>query len=248
MHKLPRVLEHEPLIEAVFEVRLNDTSPLVDILPGFLFHDLDPNPTVKRLPAAEIPQPMRASDPNLQFALVSRVEWKDYSISIGDRNLVIGCNLPYPKWPTFKSAILDTTSRIAKAGVAGRVERYSVKYVNLVAAPTLGEQIEKINMKVTLGTVRVTADHVNMKVHRVENDIVHILSVITGATRKLPGENEESGVVVDIDSIRNIDSVDYATFARDLEPGLEQLRQANKEKFFDCLTEATINEMGPVYE
>ena len=250
MQRLPRILEHEPLIDAVFEVRLNkdQTSPLVDILPGFLFHDLDPKPTVKRLSAAEIPQPMRASDPNLQYTPVSRVEWENYFISVGDRNIVISCNLPYPKWPKFKSTILDITTRIAEAGIVGKVERYSVKYVNLIAAPTLGEQIKKIEMTVTLGTVRVSADHVNVKVHRVEGDIVHILSVITGATGKLPGEKEVSGVVVDIDSIRNIDLVDYAIFARDLEPGLEQLRQANKEKFFDCLTKSTIQEMGPVYE
>ena len=95
MQKLPKVLEHEPLVDAIFEVRLNGTAPLVDILPGFLFHELDPKPTVKRLPAAEIPQPMRANDPNLQFAPLSRLEWGKYFISVGNRNIVISCKLPY---------------------------------------------------------------------------------------------------------------------------------------------------------
>ena len=230
MQKLPKVLEHEPLVDAIFEVRLNRTAPLVDILPGFLFHELDPKPTVKRLPAAEIPQPMRAKDPNLQFAPLSRLEWGKYFISVGNRNIVISCKLPYPKWPNFKAGILDITARIAKAGIAGKVERYSVKYVNLIAAPTLAEQMEKIRVEITLGSVKVGADHVNMQVHRVEDKIIHILSVINGAKGRLPDGKELSGVVVDIDSIRNVDLPDYAAFAAALEPGLEQLRHGKQDK------------------
>ena len=248
MTKLPLILEREPLIDAVFEVRLNGTPPLVDILPGFLFHELEPKPTVTRLPMSEIPQPMRANTPNLQFAPLSRVEWGNYFISVGDRNIVISCKLPYPKWPNFKTTILDVTNRIARAEIAGKVERYSLKYVNLIAAPTLASQIEKIRMSIALGSVEVLADHVNMQVHRVEDDIVHILSVITGATANRPDGRELDGVVVDIDSIRNIELTDYSTFVSDLEHELEQLRQANKAKFFDCLTKETIKDMGPIYE
>ena len=248
MQKLPLVLEREPLIDALFEVRLNGTPPLVDILPGFLFHELKPKPDVKRLPPAEIPQPMRANDPNLQFALLSRIEWENYFISIGDRNIVISCKLPYPKWPHFKKAILDITRRIAGAEIAGQVERYSLKYVNLITAQTLREQIEKIKMTINLGSVEVGADHVNMQVHRAEDEFIHILSVITGADAKLLDGQKLHGVVVDIDSIRNIELTDYAAFVATLEPGLEQLKQENKIKFFDCLTEEAIKEMGPVYE
>ena len=103
-------------------------------------------------------------------------------------------------------------------------------------------------MSIALGSVEVLADHVNMQVHRVEDDIVHILSVITGAKGNRSDGTELDGVVVDIDSIRNIELTDYSTFVSDLEPKLEQLRLANKVKFFDCLSEATIKEMGPIYE
>jgi uncharacterized protein (TIGR04255 family) len=248
MQKLPKLLMREPLVEAVFEVRLNGTPTLADILPGFLFHELEPKPTVKRLPAAEIPQPMRANDPGLRFAPVLRLEWGNYFISVGDRNFVISCKLPYPKWPNFEAAILDITGRIAKVGITGKVERYSLKYVNLIQAPKLAEQISKIKMSITLGPVEVSGDHVHLRVHRKDEDIVHILSVLIGAVGKLPDGKEVSGAVVDIDSIRNVNLTDFSTFAADLKPGLRQLRQANKMMFFGCLTDAAIEEMGPVYE
>ena len=191
---------------------------------------------------------MRANDPNLQFALLSRLEWDKYFISVGDRNIVISCKLPYPKWTDSKNSILLMTELIARAEIAQRVERYSLKYVNLIAAPTLAAQIEKIKMSITLGSIMVNDDHVNMQVHRVEDDTINILSVITGAQGKLYDGKERFGVVVAIDSIRNVQLPAYAAFASTLEPGLEQLKQANEANFYDCLADGTIEAMEPVYD
>ena len=138
-------------MEALCEVRMEKSTQLADILPGILFHELSPKPTIKRLPAAEIPRPMRVNDPALQFAPTQRLEWEDYIIAVGDRNITIGCKLPYPKWPNFKKTILEIIDLITKVGVAGKVERFSVKYVNLIEAPTLTEQIAKINLALRIG-------------------------------------------------------------------------------------------------
>ncbi|MDG4604094.1 MAG: TIGR04255 family protein [Defluviicoccus sp.] len=248
MQNLPKILEREPLVDAVFEVRLGGGTLLADILPGFLFHELDPRPKLSRLPAAEIPQPLRANDPALQFVPVMRVEWDHYFIAIGDQNIVISCKLPYPKWPNFKAAILDIMGRIAKVGIPGQVERYSVKYVNLIHAQTLSEQIAKIKMAIELGSLKVREDQVSLQVHRKEDDMLHILSVIIGAEGKLPDGRRVLGAVVDIDSIRTVNVPNFTTFVSNLGPAVEELRQANKAKFFSCLTDETIEEMGPIYE
>lgn len=246
--KLPKTLDREPLVDAVFEVRLGGTPQLADLLPGALFGQLTPKPTLKRLPAAEIPQPIRDQDPNLAFSPVIRLEWDAFTISVGDRNLVIACKLPYPKWPAFKEAILSIVEKVAQVGVAGPVERYSVKYVNLIQGSTLAAQIAKINMAVRLGDVEANDDHLSVKVHRNEDDILHIMSVVTGAHGKMPDGKSAFGAVVDIDSIRTAHFSDFGAFAEKLEPAVESLRQANKIKFFSCLNEETINEMGPKYD
>lgn len=248
MTKLPKILEREPLVEAVFEVRLGGDPLLADLLPGVLIGQLDPKPEFRRLPAAEIPKPIRATDPNLIFAPLVQLNGREFNISFGDRSLVIACVLPYPKWPKFKKAILDIVEKVAAVGISGPVERYSLKYVNLIEAPTISEQVGKINMAVKVGNVQVSNEHMSVQVHRNEGDTLHIMSIMTGAHGKLGDGKEIFGAVLDIDSIRIGDFSDFATFAHQLEPKVEALRQANKIKFFSCLTEAAIEEMGPKYD
>lgn len=246
--KLPKILEREPLVDALCEVRMEASEPLADILPGILFHKLEPKPSIMRLPPAEIPRPIRDADPALQFAPTQRLDWGNYVIAVGDRSVIISCKLPYPKWPNFKKKILEVIHLIAEVGVAGKVERFSVKYVNLIEAPTLAAQIAKIDLALRVGSVEANSDHIDIKVHHVEGDIIHILTVVTGASARMPDGRDAFGAVVDIDSIRNIQPVPFDTFAQHLEPEIETLRQANKVRFFDCLKRETINEMGPTYE
>ena len=248
MHKLPKILEREPLVDAIFEVRLSGTSPLADVLPGFLLHEYDPKPKISRLPAAELPFPVRSNDPNLRFSPVLRLDLERFQILVGDQSFAISCKLPYPKWPNFKSAIIDLATRVARAGIEGRVDRYSIKYVNLIEASNYAEQLKKIRVSVHLGEIEVSTDHISLQVHHKEDDVIHIMSVVTGAHAKKPDGREIVGVVVDIDSIRSVDHSDFVSFSSSLELGLEDLRQANKAKFFSCLERATIKELGPVYE
>ena len=248
MNRLPTILKHEPLVDAVFEIRLSESAPLADILPGFLLRELDTKPKIIRLPAADLPHPVRSNDPSLQFTPIQRLELERYNILIGDRNFVIGCKLPYPKWPSFRTEILKIVRNISNANIEGKVQRYSVKYVNLLESVGHTNQLNKISINANLGGVEISeADHITLRLHQKENDIIHIMSVSTGAQAKISGRNV-TGLVLDIDSIREISGIDFVAFSHHLEPGLDDLKEANKRRFFNCLTDETIEELGPVYD
>lgn len=250
MHNLPVELEREPLIDALFEVRVDlwSGSPTswADIIPGFLVHDLGDGASMIRLPAADLPFPVRKQDPNLQYAPLQRIDWGDYFISIGDRNVVVSCKLPYPKWPKFKAAILDILTRIAKLDPQGSVERYSLKYVNLIQETDFASQIEKVRMSVSLGDLQVRDQHISLQVHEKTDHAIHIYNIVTGAQLRMNDGRMLEGIIVDIDSIHNLSAPSLKSLAPNIEKDLETLRQENKSKFFSCLTEQTINEMGPV--
>jgi len=246
--KLPKALKYEPLIDAVFEVRLKDSASLGDILPGYLYTSLEPKSKIERLPAADLPLMVRQNDVNLKYVPTIRVDWENYYIAIGDQNLVVSCKLPYPKWINFKSAILSVVKKVSEVVPSEAIERFSLKYVNLIAAPTHEDQIQKINMNISLGKNVISKDPVNLQVHLNEDNKTHIITVVVGADAVMYDGSRKFGVVVDIDSITHCNGVSFSEFSSKFENDLEDLRQANKVKFFDCLTAETIKEMEPAYE
>lgn len=248
MQRLPKILEREPLVDAIFEVRFSEVPCLSEILPGALFSKLEIKPEISRLPAAEIPQPMRAADQNLRFQPVVTLGLEHFTVSIGDQAFSINCKLPYPKWAAFKNEIINITSLIRDIGISGRVQRYSLKYVNIIEAASIEDQIKKVNLDIHLGSFDVKDEAFSLMVQKPEKSTLHLISIISGARATLAGGRDLSGIVVDVDSIRHLSSMEYSSFVDSLAVEVEDLRVENKIKFFSCLTEDAITELGPVYE
>lgn len=248
MSGLPIILESEPLIDAIFEVRLSGASQLTEVLPGLLFSGSADRPSINRLPPADIPQPMRAQDANLSHAPIVKIEFGQYTVSVGDRNFIIGCKLPYPKWPAFKGIILSVIQQIVDSGLSAQIHRFSLKYVNLVEASSIEDQLSKVQLDVKVGSHEIRDRPLLIRTELLDNDAIHIISITSGAKAKFHDGHEAEGIVVDVDSIRNAAFQDFTSFQLGLDEEIEQLRQANKAHFFDCLTSAAIQEMGPKYE
>jgi hypothetical protein len=51
-------------------------------------------------------------------------------------------------------------------------------------------------MNITLGDLEVSSEHINLQVHRREENVIHILSIATGANGQIDGK-AVSGVLVD---------------------------------------------------
>ncbi|WP_421404389.1 TIGR04255 family protein [Agrobacterium fabrum] len=247
MPALPISLRNEPLLDAIFEVRFDSDFQLSEILPGMFFAAFGSKLKIMRLPAAEIPQPLRASDPNLAYVPITRLDFDGFFVSVGDKNLSISCKLPYPKWPAFKQFIIDVCAKIASFGLNAHVNRYSIKYVNLLQGGTTADQIKKIKMAMSVGELDFQAGNFSLQLQAVEGSTLHIVSVITGAVANLPDNTQLSGTILDIDSIENLNRVAFIEFVSDLGVKIEKLRQANKEKFFSALKPEAIEEMGPHY-
>ena len=148
----------------------------------------------------------------------------------------------------FKEKIIEILGLLKSANVLGQVERYSLKYVNVIEGDQIQGQIDKVDLELRLGNVTLSDQHVNIQIHDLEGDIVHIMSIVTSANIQLNDGTQKSGVIVDIDSVANIDPKNFNAFVDDLDPVIEELRQANKQRFFGCLKEKTIEEMEPTYD
>ncbi len=247
---LPTKLRKEPLIDAIFELRFGTVSAaLNEVLPGVLFNQLKGEKRIERLPAADLPKPIREKDPNLRFSPLTKLQWQQYVVLIGDRKIAIGCKYPYPGWKAFKETILNIVDNIQTVGIVDTLERCSVKYIDIIPSKKVSEQIAKTSLEITLGESPIPASHYSLRFEIPENKMIHIVNIVTSATATIEGKKDPiDGLIIDIETVQNLSAAKLQGWTDDeLPPLLEKLHYANKKVFFDCLTKDTLNSLEPIY-
>lgn len=245
---LPKRLEKEPLIDAVFEIRFQSATPASSILPGLLFGRLEGEKKIEKLPIAQLPEQVRISDPNLKYAPVLRIVWKNFSLMISDNGLTVGCMLPYPGWSSFKEIILEVIGYLSNSNVINKVERYSIKYVDIIPANSLKDQVSAVNLELVIGKHKLDKEFYQVRVDIPIDDFVNIIILSSAANVILPSGEKRSGVAVDIDTILDLGKVPIEDIYAKLDKNLEKMHDLNGKIFFSCLTEKTIENLGPIYE
>lgn len=245
---LPKKLKKEPLIDAVFEIRFKSDFPAGGILPGLLFGKLDGNKTIEQLPVSQIPQHMRDADPSFQFAPLSRLDWGQFYINVGDRSVSVGFKHPYPGWGSFKPAITEVMGVLKDANVIRSVERYALKYIDLIPATSLQEQVAFVNFDITLAGHKLTREVFQLRIEIPRDGFIHAVQVVSSATATLQSGESRQGLVVDVDTIATLKSILFDELLTGFSEKLEAIHQANKKIFFDCLKPETITALEPEYE
>lgn len=244
---LPVKLRTEPLVDAIFEIRFEANVPASDVLPGYLYSNLDGEKSLQRLVPANLPQAIRDSEPNLKYAPMVRVVWNDYAISIGDRGVTIACKMPYPGWDEFKKVISLLLDEVEKSGVVKEVERFSVKYINILKAAGIEDQISLIRSDINIGGHNVSKDPFQLRLEKRAGEVINIITIATSAKASLRNGGSIEGIVLDIDTIFSFD-VNRVDFLSGILEKIDAVRLENKKTFFACLKEETINSLGPIYE
>jgi len=248
MQTLPKKLKKEPLIDGVFEIRFTSVFPAGGILPGLLFGKLDGDKTIEQLPMAQLPQAMRDSDPNLQFAPLSRLDWEQFYINVGDRSVSIGFKHPYPGWSSFKPAITKVMEALKEAFFIKTVERYALKYIDLVPATSLREQVGFVNFDITLAGHKLEDEAFQLRLEIPRDGFIHAVQVVSSATALLQSGESRQGLIVDVDTIAIQESISFDELLSEFSDKLEAIHQANKKMFFDCLKPETVTALEPEYE
>ncbi len=246
---LPKKLNKEPLVDAVFEIRFSSSIPISSVLPGFLFaHINDGDKKIERLPVADIPIQMREFDPNLRFQPLLRIKWDKFLILIGDESLAIACAMPYPGWLNFKAKIVEVINILKGSQIIDNVNRYSLKYVDIIDGETLSEQIKRVNLSLNIGNHTLSSEPFNIRVEIPYDKYLHIVQIATPSSATNFDGQTRDGVLVAVDSISEQLTIDLTSFADTLADNLEAIHTSNKTMFFECLRPETITYLEPIYE
>lgn len=247
--KLPSKLGKEPLIDVIFEIRFTSDKPASAVLPGLLFSQLIGVTTIEPLPASQLPQQIREMDPNLHFSALSRLRWGRFAVLVGDRSLGVGCTMPYPGWVDFKIAIELVMRLACTANLMTSIDRYSIKYVDFF--DTNGDYARafgQFNIAVRIGKHEVRAESSIIRVEIPRTPFTHAVHVMTNASVQSGTSSIRTGAILDVDTLVVETISDVATFVTDLPHLLDAIHLANKQMFFECLSDSGLNNLDPKYE
>ena len=220
--KLPTKLGREPLVDVVFELWFKADTHASNILPGALLSQLQPSPAprVEQLPMSQMPEAMRRSNPGLRHQPLLSLAWGKFNILIGDESLALGCKLPYPGWAEFKSSILAMVAAATKIGIIKSIERYSLKYVDLIPNDGLDAQVASLNWNIRVGKEELRDSIAAVRIEVPRAEFLHLVNIQTGAVASNQG-SPTKGVAVDVDSVFTSPPEIVEDFERDLPSRLE---------------------------
>ena len=244
MPKIVR-LEHDTIVEATFEIRFESTiNTAADLLPGILFAEFKGRfPKTLRTAASDLPRQFQHLDPNLKYTSRQGIGNDEFQILIGDFAVQISTKRPYVGWERFMPTILDVLALLEKSGFVKRVERFSLKYANLVEGKSIPEQMSHIRLKAHLGQTDLTSllTIIRTEIHKEGlNNIVELAPT----TKVRLGELELEGIMISVDSIQ----FDPQDFWGNREKALNKAHDVEKEIYFDILTQETIAALKPTYQ
>lgn len=245
---LPIKLKKEPLIDAVFEVRFSCAVPASIVVPGSLFNNLEGEKTIESLPLSQLPKLIRDADPNLKFAPLSRIDWNNFFINIGDSSLSVSCKYPYCGWKLFIQAIEDVMRALEKSNVVTAVDRYSMKYVDLIPASSNRQKVSMINFKVSIAEHQLENEPFQLRIEIPRNGLVHAVQVISSAQATLHTGIVKEGLIIDVDSFSDQKGISIQSLLNGFTEKLETIHKANKAMFFDCISPETLELLEPQYE
>lgn len=249
MNTLPIKLRNEPLIEAIFEIRFeSSSSDAGSILPGLLFRNISTVEKIEGLPIAQIPKEIRDNDPNLRFAPINKLNCSDFVVNVGDRSVSILFNYTYPGWNDFKGKIIEVMMILSDANIITTVERYSLRYINLLPADSIQEQISLVNLDVMVANRKLEKEIFQIRMEILQNDFIHVIQMKSSAFAVLPNNVEKKGLIADIDTIADQPNIEFQKLLKEFPSKLDLIHQSTKNIFFDCLKPETIERLKPEYD
>lgn len=247
--KLPSKLAKEPLVDVIFEIRFTGRMPGSSVLPGLLFSKLASVSNIEPLPISQLPQQVREMDRNLHFSPLSRLTWGKFAILVGDRSLGVGCMMPYPGWAAFKNAIEQVVAVVHDSALISSIDRYSIKYVDFFETnDDNARALSHFNIDLRIGNHAVRAENSIIRVEIPKSPFLHAVQVMTNASVQIAPGNVKSGAVLDVDTLAVTAVSDVSGFMTDLPCLLDDIHLANKQMFFECLSESGLSNLEPQYE
>lgn len=246
--KLPSKLAKVPIAEAVCELRIGGAVPLHNVIPGLLMSKFPGQVRdVMPLPAASIPEPIRAAEATFAHVALTRFKWRDLTVLVGTRVLTISHVPPYLGWSGFKGLITELFRSVLVDEITPSIERYSLKYQNLFRFDEDPKPDTVLDLTLQLGGLALKPAATILRGEVVAEDLVTIVQIAQSAALQVEGKAPAQGLLLDVDTVSTTPAMPCVEFLNQMDTRLELIRLANKTVFFECLRDEAIVALGATY-
>jgi len=242
MNRIPNKIDRCPINEAVLEIRFSSNYP-VDAIFGALYAKIKDvfDKEVTPLPILQLPETVRAQDPNLKYQAYHKISKDNITLNIGPRVLTFVNVSPYVGWDKWSSLFVEVLGNIIETGVVETVERIGLRYINLFDENIFGE----VKCKVELIGAELGEESTHLRTEIVDGKFIKVLQIGNSVNVITNGTTLKKSVI-DIDCLYNIE--DSSFFFDNYKEIINDAHTKEKELFFSLLKESFLEKLNPEYE
>lgn len=237
--RIPRKLKDDPIVEALFEVRFT-SNEVPEVVLGKIALNWKEFKTV-RLPAADLPSPIRDQDPNLAYQPLWQLQGDRGRrvIKFGPRVFSYHVLETYPGWSRFALELNQACDFLFDNLGPVTITRYGLRYLNVMTKVQHVTSLADLNFGVQLAGEAISCP-LNLN-YQQERSPQHI-ALVRVASKEFV-QNPAAGLVALID----VDIFTPPEFTSDgSDRGKQWVRDAHdylKEQFFTLLPDPLIDRL-----
>jgi uncharacterized protein (TIGR04255 family) len=232
---LPKNINPCPIVDALLEVRFTskiNANAVFGLIYSVLRKDFQ---KVETLPILQLPDVVRASDPNLKYKPYYKISNENFVIQIGPDVISISSFPKYLGWELFSKIVFDVLTKIESVEIINLIQRMGIRYINFFETNIF----EKVNLKVCIGTDDILYKNTIVRTEIEQGEYSSTLQVANNVTI-----NGKLGSIIDIDTFvtKNLDTF----FSRKTEL-INAGHLKEKELFYSLLKPEFLNTLNPTY-
>jgi uncharacterized protein (TIGR04255 family) len=239
MKRIPLQISPNPVVEATLELKFESAVPVGTIF-GIIYSKFQATyPQTSPLPILNVPEEIRAADPNFRHQVLYKLSNAVYDIQVGNDVIAIHSNKGYVGWNAFYEEISKFFAAIVESKVVKKPLSLTIRYVNFFNIDIFPE----IDFELRLFNKNHKSPNLTIRSERLENGLIEILHVSNAANMQIAPNDFRPGSLVDIAVIdNNIDNVfaDYPEIAN-------CIHTREKNLFFGLFKNKFIESLSPVY-
>ena len=239
--RIPVRIDPCPLIEVIVDLRFVSAVPSEAVF-GVIYNRFRKRfgEGVEKLPVLQLPEQIRAHDPNLRYQPCYRLRDGDFVMQIGPQ-LISFVNLnQYVGWDAFYGRIRESIAWIGALNVVDSFLRMGLRYINFFDF----DIFEHINLSVMMQDGPLVAKQLAVRSTLETGGYLTNLNIVNNSTVSRGG-GRRAGSVLDIDTYLEQDGLDMFTSPDTL---IGDAHTEEKTLFFGLLKPDFLAQLNPIHE